>query len=104
MRINLRISILRYITIEMRKVLRIQNYLSKKYPLPIIFGEPYKLSNSKKIIIPFKDSLFFQTPIMRLENLLELSNGMYCAEIRIQNTLKHTMLKRFLMNLDLNLF
>lgn len=95
---------LRYITIEMRKVLRLQNYLSKKSPLPIVFGEPYKISNSKKIIIPFKDQLFFQTPIMRLENLLELSNGIYCAEFRIQNTLKHTMLRRFLMNLDLNLF
>lgn len=41
---------------------------------------------------------------MRLENLLELSNGVYCAEFKINNTLKHTMLKRFLMNLDLTLF
>ena len=38
---------------------------------------------------------------MKLENLLELSNGVYCAEFMISNILKHVMLKRFLMNLDL---
>jgi len=88
----------------MRKILRIQNYLRKKTPIPAVFSEPFKLKNSNKIIIPFKDKLFFHTPIMKLENLLELSNGVYCAEFRINNTLKHTILKRFLMNLDMTIF
>jgi hypothetical protein len=86
----------------MRKVLRIQNYLNRKTsPLPIKFGEPYKLKNSNKIIIPYTDKLFFQTPILRLENLLELSNGVYCAEFKLNESLKHLMLRRFLMNLDM---
>ena len=86
----------------MRKVLRIQNYLNRKTsPLPIIFSEPFKLKNSNKIIIPFTDKLFFQTPVLRLENLLELSNGVYCAEFKINESLKHLMLRRFLMNLDM---
>lgn len=86
----------------MRKVLRIQNYLNRKLsPIPVTFSDPYKLPNSNKVIIPFKDKLFFQTPIMKLENLLELSNGVYCAEFKIGESLKHLMLRRFLMNLDM---
>jgi hypothetical protein len=38
---------------------------------------------------------------VRLENLLELSNGVYCAEFRLTESLKHIMLRRFLMNLDM---
>lgn len=43
----------------MRKTLRIQNYLKKKSAIPITLDHPYKLNNSKKVIIPFKDALFF---------------------------------------------